>query len=48
MISPRQPGLDRPLLWTVALLSLAGLVIVTSASLQIAETRLGNPFYYGV
>lgn len=48
LISPRQPGLDHPLLWTVALLSLAGLVIVTSASLQIAETRLGNPFYYGV
>ncbi|ASK34861.1 putative lipid II flippase FtsW [Alloalcanivorax mobilis] len=39
---------DRPLLWTVLLLALAGLVMVTSASLQIAETELGNPFYYGL
>ena len=48
LMSLRQSGVDRPLLWAVALLSLAGLVIVTSASLQIGETRLGNPFYYGM
>ncbi|MFT6599741.1 MAG: cell division protein FtsW [Alloalcanivorax sp.] len=48
LVDVRDPGLDRPLLWTVALLALAGLVIVTSASLQIAETRLGSPFHYGL
>jgi len=48
LVGVRDPGLDRPLLWTVALLALAGLVIVTSASLQIAETRLDAPFYYGL
>ncbi|EKF74265.1 cell division protein FtsW [Alcanivorax hongdengensis A-11-3] len=39
-------GLDKPLLWTTIVLCLAGLVMVTSASLQIAETNLGDPFYY--
>lgn len=39
-------GIDRPLLWVAVLLALAGLVMVSSASLQIAETRLGNPFHY--
>ena len=48
LVDVRDPGLDRPLLWTVALLALAGLVIVTSASLQIAETRLDSPFHYGL
>lgn len=48
LLDPRAPELDRPLLWTVLALALAGLVMVTSASLQIAETELGNPFYYGV
>lgn len=41
-----QSSLDHALLWTVVLLCLAGLVMVTSASLQIAETEDGNPFYY--
>ena len=41
-------GIDKPLLWTAVLLSLAGLVMVSSASLQIAETRLGDPFYYAM
>lgn len=48
LLSVREPGLDRPLLWTVALLAMAGLVIVTSASLQIAETRFDSPFRYGL
>lgn len=48
LVDVRDPGLDRPLLWTVALLALAGLVIVTSASLQIAETHLDSPFHYGL
>ena len=30
-------GIDKPLLWTAILLALAGLVMVSSASLQIAE-----------
>lgn len=41
-------GLDRVLLWTALGLALTGLIMVTSASLQIAESRLGDPFYYGV
>ena len=41
-------GLDKPLMWTAILLALAGLVMVSSASLQIAETRLGDPFYYAL
>ena len=41
-------GIDKPLLWTAILLALAGLVMVSSASLQIAETRLGDPFYYAM
>ena len=41
-------GVDKPLLWTAILLALAGLVMVSSASLQIAETRLGDPFYYAL
>ncbi|MQX54971.1 putative lipid II flippase FtsW [Alcanivorax sediminis] len=41
-------GVDKPLLWTAICLALAGLVMVSSASLQIAETRLGDPFYYAL
>ena len=41
-------GVDKPLLWTAIGLALAGLVMVSSASLQIAETRLGEPFYYAL
>ena len=41
-------GLDKTLMWTAILLALAGLVMVSSASLQIAETRLGDPFYYAL
>ena len=41
-------GLDKTLMWTAILLALAGLVMVSSASLQIAETRLDDPFYYAL
>ena len=37
---------DQLLLLGVVCLALMGLVMVTSASLQIAETRLGSPFHY--
>lgn len=47
-LDPRAVQLDRPLLWTVLALALVGLVMVTSASLQIAEIERGNPFYYGL
>ncbi|MDF1821597.1 MAG: putative lipid II flippase FtsW [Alcanivoracaceae bacterium] len=39
---------DQLLLVAVGCLALMGLVMVTSASLQIAETRLGSPFYYAL
>ena len=41
-------GLDQPLLWVSVLLLLWGLVMVTSSSLQIADTHLDAPFHYGV
>jgi cell division protein FtsW len=37
---------DMWLLTSLLLLAVAGLVMVMSASLQIAETRLGSPFYF--
>lgn len=43
-----QPPRDRWLLASVLLLCAAGLVMVTSASLQIAETRLGAPGYFAI
>ena len=39
-------GLDRPLLAAAVALALLGLVMVTSASLQIAESSIGNAFHY--
>lgn len=42
------PRLDQPLFWAALLLCLTGLVMVTSASLQIAETRLGAPFHFAL
>jgi cell division protein FtsW len=42
------PALDRPLSAGVLLLATLGLVMVTSASLQIAETQLGAPFHYAL
>lgn len=39
---------DRALLVGVVVLALLGLVMVTSASLQIAETRLGSPTYFAL
>lgn len=47
-ISPRERNVDGVLLWTVLLLCLAGLVMVTSASLQIAQTEHGSPFYFAL
>ena len=41
-------GLDQPLLWVAVVLLLWGLVMVTSASLQIADTHLDAPFHYGI
>lgn len=48
ILPPNSRGLDRPLVWITLALALAGLVMVTSASLQIADSNLGNPFYYGL
>ncbi len=39
---------DNWLLCAVLMLALTGLVMVTSASLQIAETRLGSPSYFAL
>jgi len=39
---------DHWLLAAVMMLALTGLVMVTSASLQIAETRLGSPSYFAL
>lgn len=39
---------DRLMLGAALALALAGLVMVTSASLQIAETRLDAPFYFAM
>ncbi|ARB46807.1 putative lipid II flippase FtsW [Alloalcanivorax xenomutans] len=48
LMRPRAGQLDQVLMWSAIGLTLVGLVMVTSASLQIAETRLDNPFYYGI
>lgn len=42
------PRLDQPLFWAALSLALIGLVMVTSASLQIAESRLGAPFHFAL
>lgn len=47
-MNPLGPDMDRPLLLTVFALALIGLVMVTSASLQIAETRLDAPFHFAL
>ena len=39
-------GFDLPLICTVALLLGAGLVMLTSASISIADRNTGNPFFY--
>lgn len=48
VLRPSLARLDVPLLAGALVLSLLGLVMVTSASLQIAETRLGAPFHYAI
>lgn len=48
VLRPSLARMDVPLLIGALSLSLLGLVMVTSASLQIAETRLGEPFYYAL
>lgn len=48
VLRPSLERLDIPLLAGALALSLLGLVMVTSASLQIAETRLGAPFHYAI
>ena len=40
--------IDQPLLWSALLLAMIGMVMVTSASLQIAETRTGAPFHFAL
>jgi cell division protein FtsW len=45
LLNHRRPE-DLWLLGCVMLLAVIGLVMVMSASLQIAETRLGSPFYF--
>lgn len=41
------PGLDGQLLFLFGTLCLIGLVMVTSASISVAEVQLNDPFYYG-
>ena len=43
---PRRTGLDPVLIGLTAILLLLGLVMMTSASITIAESETGNPFYY--
>ena len=43
---PRRTGLDPVLIGLTAILLLVGLVMMTSASITIAESETGNPFYY--
>ncbi len=43
---PLWPALDRPLLWTVVAALLAGLVVVASASVSVADQATGDAFYY--
>ena len=48
-LTPLRPSLaqiDVPMLLAALGLALVGLVMVSSASMQIAETRLGAPFYF--
>ncbi|MCH8544369.1 MAG: putative lipid II flippase FtsW [Alcanivorax sp.] len=50
-LTPLRPSLARldvPMLLAALGLALVGLVMVSSASMQIAETRLGAPFYFAV
>ena len=50
-LAPLRPSLarlDLPMLLAALGLALLGLVMVSSASMQIAETRLGAPFYFAM
>ncbi len=47
-LSPWSPGPDRVLALTVLVLLLFGLVMVTSSSLQIAESASGEPWHYSL
>ena len=47
-LSPWNPGPDRVLALTVLALMLFGLVMVTSSSLQIAESASGEPLHYSL
>lgn len=44
---PIPPALDGQILLIFAALSLIGLIMVTSASIGMADTQLNDPFYYG-
>ena len=44
----RLPRLDYPLLFTALALVALGLVMVTSASISLADRELGQPFYYAL
>ncbi|MEY1662618.1 putative lipid II flippase FtsW [Isoalcanivorax beigongshangi] len=48
LLRPQPRQIDMPLLCAVLALALLGFVMVSSASLQIAETRLGSPFHYAL
>ena len=47
-VGDRLPPPDRLLLWSAGLLLALGLVLVTSASMPIAEKVTGNPFHYAL
>jgi cell division protein FtsW len=44
----RLPRMDYPLLFSVLALTSLGLVMVTSASMTLADRELGQPFYYAL
>ena len=46
-LSPIPHHLDGQILSIFAILSIIGLVMVTSASIGVADSQLGDPFYYG-
>lgn len=48
LLRPSLQRLDMPLLCAALGLALLGLVMVASASLQIADMRLGQPFYFAL
>ena len=46
--SSRLPRVDYWLLFSVAVLSLLGLVMVASASITFADRVIGHPFYFAI